>query len=157
MLRQPLSRRAFEERTRRLIAGDPTLAESEVAGWELGRDWLAWRLTQDEVGGLRRRSPRLKLSLSGHIAGTGGAFTEDLGFYGLSLRPLRPTRLGEGDEASVRITLGGRSIYLIGKVVWLANDRMGVALDAAHPNDERALQAAVCAGYLDRFSDEARS
>ena len=157
MLHQPIGRRAFEERTRRLMAGDTTLAESELAGWELGRDWLAWRLTQGEVGGARRRSPRLKLSLSGHIAGTGGAFTEDLGFHGLSLRPLRPPRLGEGDEASVRLTLAGRSIYLLGKVVWLGQGRLGVALGSAHPRDERALQAAVCSGYLDRFPDEARS
>lgn len=156
MLVQPLDRRAFEERTRRLMAGDTTLAESDVAGWELGRDWLAWRLTQGEVGGARRRSPRLKLSLSSHIAGTGGAFTEDVGFHGLSLRPLRPPRLGEGDEASVRITLAGRSLYLLGKVVWLGEGRLGVALGSAHPRDERALQAAVCIGYLDRFSDEAR-
>ena len=157
MLRQPLSRRDFEERTRRIIAGDATLAESELAGWELGRDWLAWRLTQGEVGAARRRSPRLKLSLSGHIAGTGGALTEDLGFHGLSLRPLRPPRIAEGDEASVRITLAGRSIYLLGKVVWLAEGRVGVALGSAHPSDERALQAAVCSGFLDRFSDESRS
>ena len=157
MLRQPLSRRDFEEHTRRLIAGDTTLAESEVASWELGRDWLAWRLTQGETGSARRRSPRLKLSLSGHIAGTGGAFTEDLGFHGLSLRPLRPPRLGEGDEASVRITLAGRSLYLLGKVVWLGQGRIGVALGSAHPRDERALQAVVCSGYLEHFSDEARS
>jgi len=156
MLRQPLSRRAFEERTRRLIAGDATLTESEVAGWDLARDWLAWRLTEGEVGAARRRSPRLKLSLSGHIAGTGGAFTEDLGFFGLSLKPLRPPRLGEGDEASVRLTLAGRSIYLLGKVVWLDRHRIGVALGSAHPRDERALQATVCSGFLDRFEDEAR-
>lgn len=155
MLRQPLDRRAFEERTRRLIAGDATLDEGEVAGWERGRDWLAWRLTQGEVGAARRRSPRLKLALSGHIAGTGGAFTEDLAFHGLSLRPLRPPRLAEGDEASVRITLAGRSLYLLGKVVWLGQGLLGVALGSAHPRDERALQAAVCSGYLDRFADEA--
>jgi hypothetical protein len=156
MLRLPLSRPAFEERTRRLIAGDPTLTEAEVAGWELGRDWLAWRLTEGEVGAARRRSPRLKLSLSGHIAGTGGAFTDDLGFFGLSLRPLRPPRLSEGDEASVRLTLAGRSIYLLGKVVWLGRDRLGVALGAAHPSDERALQAAVCHGFLEHFVDRAQ-
>jgi len=156
MLRQPLSRREFEERTRRLIAGDATLTDGEVAGWELGRDWLAWRLTEREVGTARRRSPRLKLSLSGHIAGTGGAFTDDLGFFGLSLRPLRPPRLGEGDEASVRLTLAGRSIYLLGKVVWLGRDRLGLALSSAHPSDERALQAAVCSGFLQHFVDEAR-
>jgi hypothetical protein len=156
MLRPPLSRREFEVRTRRLIAGDATLTDGEVAGWELGRDWLAWRLTAGEVGAARRRSPRLKLSLSGHIAGTGGAFTDDLGFFGLSLRPLRPPRLGEGDEASVRLTLAGRSIYLLGKVVWLGRDRLGVALGLAHPSDERALQAAVCNGYLEHFVDEAR-
>ncbi|HEU4382313.1 MAG TPA: PilZ domain-containing protein [Anaeromyxobacteraceae bacterium] len=156
MLRQPLSRRDFEARTRRIIAGDAALAESELHGWELGRDWLAWRLTQGEVGAARRRSPRLRLSLPGHIAGTGGAFTEDLGFHGLSLRPLRPVRLGEGDEASVRISLAGRSLYLLGKVVWLSEGRVGVALGSAHPSDERALQAAVCSGFLDRFSDESR-
>lgn len=157
MLQPPLSRREFEVRTRRLIAGDATLTDGEVAGWELGRDWLAWRLTAGEVGAARRRSPRLKLSLSGHIAGTGGAFTDDLGFFGLSLRPLRPPRLGEGDEASVRLTLAGRSIYLLGRVVWLGRERLGVALDLAHPSDERALQAAVCSGFLDHFADEAQS
>jgi hypothetical protein len=31
-----------------------------------------------------------------------------------------------------------------------------VALDLAHPSDERALQAAVCNGYLEHFVDEAR-
>ena len=157
MLEPPLSRRTFEDRTRRLIAGDTTMPDSELAGWELGRDWLAWRLTQGEVGAARRRSPRLKMALSGHIAGTGGAFTEDLGFHGLSLRPLRPPRLGAGDEASVRLTLAGRSIYLLGKVVWLGQGRLGVALGSAHPSDERALQAAVCSGYLDRFPDEGQA
>ncbi len=156
MLRPPLSRLAFEERTRRLIAGDPTITDGEVAGWDLARDWLAWRLTEGEVGTARRRSPRLRVALAGHIAGSGGATTDDLGFFGLSLRPLRPPHLGEGDEASVRLTLAGRSIYLLGKVVWLGRDRIGVALGSAHPRDERALQAAVCNGFLDHFVDDAR-
>lgn len=157
MLHPPLSRRDFADRTRRILAGDHTLSPAEVAGWELGRDWLAWRLTEGEVGSARRRSPRLKLALAGHIAGTGGAVTDDLGFFGLSLKPLKPPRLGEGDEASVRLTLAGRSIYLLGKVVWLRLDRLGLALGAAHPSDERALQAAVCNGFIDHFADEART
>jgi hypothetical protein len=84
---------------------------------------------------------------------TGGAH-RDLGLRAVAA--LRPPRLDEGDEASVRLTLAGRSIYLLGKVVWLDRHRIGVALGSAHPRDERALQATVCSGFLDRFEDEAR-
>jgi hypothetical protein len=83
----------------------------------------------------------------------GGAVTDDLGFQGMSLRPLRAPSLHRGEEASVRVSLLGRSIYLLGKVVWLGQDRLGITLDAAHPADERALQAAVCNGHLDRWQE----
>ena len=153
MRRPPLSRQEFEACNRRLIAGERNLTEAEISGWEQGRDWIAWRLGADEVAPARRRSPRLRLALSGHIAGVGGAFTDDLGFHGLGLRAIKPPRLERGEEASVRLTLAGRSIYILGKVVWLALDRVGLALGAVHPDDERALQATVCNGFLDRWVD----
>lgn len=151
MLLPPLSRPEFEERNRRLIQGDRTLSDPELAQWTLGRDWLAWYLAEKDAGPARRRWPRLRMALSGHIAGVGGAITDDLGFFGMGLRPLRPAQLARGEEASVRLVLAGRSIYVLGKVVWLEGDRLGLALGAAHPSDERALQAAVCNGLLDRW------
>jgi len=150
MAAPPIPRWEFAEKNRRLLQGDP-VPEGDLLAWKRGRDWLAGRVSERDSGPARRRSPRLRLALTAHIAGVGGAVTDDLGFFGMSLRPLRAPLLHRGDEASVRLSLLGRSIYLLGKVVWLEDDRIGIALGAAHPDDERALQAAVCNGHLDRW------
>ncbi len=81
----------------------------------------------------------------------GRAVTDDVGFWGMRLLADRPPRLVQGDEASVRLNLVGRSIYVLGRVVWVDRGRVGLALDSAHPADERALQAAVCGGLLARW------
>jgi hypothetical protein len=152
MVAPPIPRGEFAEKNRLLLQGD-AMPEGDLLAWTRGRDWLAERVTEQESGPARRRSPRLRLVLNAHIAGVGGAVTDDLGFRGMSLRPLRAPSLHRGEEASVRVSLLGRSIYLLGKVVWLGEDRLGIALDAAHPADERALQAAVCNGHLDRWQE----
>ncbi len=148
----PIPRAEFAEKNRRLLQGDP-VSERELLDWLRGRDWLAERVSGSEASPARRRSPRLRLALTAHIAGVGGAVTDDLGFFGMSLRPRRASSLHRGEEASVRVSLLGRSIYLLGKVVWLGDDRLGLALGAAHPDDERALQAAVCNGHLDCWDE----
>jgi hypothetical protein len=148
----PIARTEFAEKNRRILQGDP-VSEREILDWQRGRDWLAERVSGSEGGPARRRSPRLRLVLTAHIAGVGGAITDDLGFFGMSLRPLRAPSLHRGEEASVRVSLLGRSIYLLGRVAWLGDDRLGLALGAAHPADERALQAAVCNGHLDRWGE----
>ncbi|HTP50603.1 MAG TPA: PilZ domain-containing protein [Anaeromyxobacteraceae bacterium] len=153
LLPPPMTREEFDEKNRRLLAGDRWLAEEDIKSWEAGRDWLLGQLTQDDGFLLRRRFPRLRLELPAHIAGVGRAVTDDIGFSGVRLAPSVPlTALREGDEASVRLSLFGRSIYVLGRVRWLGPMHLGVALDSVHPADERALQAAVLAGYLDRFA-----
>lgn len=153
LLPPPLSRDEFDEKNRRLLAGDRWLGEEDIKNWEAARDWLVEQLTQDNGFLLRRRSPRLRLELPAHIAGVGRAVTEDIGFLGVGLAPsVSQMTLKEGDEASVRLSLFGRSIYVLGRVRWLGPRHLGVALDSIHPSDERALQAAVLAGYLDRFA-----
>ncbi len=152
MVRPPMSRSDFEEKNRRLLMGQGFLPEAEVSAWERGRDWLARQATASENAPARRRSPRLQISLAAHIAGVGRAVTDDVGFGGMRLLSDKVPRLARGDEASVRISLVGRSIYLLGRVVWIGGGRVGLALDAAHPADERALQAAVCNGLLDRWN-----
>jgi hypothetical protein len=151
MLLPPVTRTEFEERNRRFLAGDPSLTDADVHAWERGRDWLAERLVEERPGLPKRRSPRLRLSLLAHIGGVGAAVTEDLGFFGLGLKSKRQPDLSPGEEASVRISLLGRSIYLLGRVAWAADERVGIAIGAAHPSDERAIQAAVCNGLLERW------
>lgn len=153
MTAPPIPRGDFAEKNRRLLQGD-AISEPDLAAWMRGRDWLAERVVEEDAGPARRHSPRLRLALTAHIAGVGGAVTDDLGFAGLSLRSLRPPPLHRGEEASVRLSLLGRSIYLLGRVAWLGDDRLGIALGAAHPDDERALQAAVCNGHLDRWEEK---
>jgi hypothetical protein len=150
MVGPPVPRGEFAEQNRRLLQGDE-ITDDEILAWTRGRDWLAGHVAVDEAGLARRRSPRLRLALDAHIAGVGGAVTDDLGFHGMSLRPRRRPSLHQGEEASVRVSLLGRSIYVLGTVIWLGGDRVGLALEAAHPDDERALQAAVCNGHLDRW------
>ncbi len=152
MLDPPITRREFEEKNRRVLAGARDLPESELFAWQRGRDWLVER-TQPapEADPHRRRSPRLPLQLSAHIAGIGSATTADIGFHGLGLLPARGGPLQQGEEASVRVTLVGRSIYAIGRVVWTDATRVGLALEAIHPSDARALQAAVCNGLLNHW------
>jgi hypothetical protein len=153
MLAPPIPRVEFVEKNRLLLQGE-AISEGDLLAWARGRDWLAERVTGDETGPARRRSPRLRLALTAHIAGVGRAVTDDLGFSGMSLRPLRAPPFRRGEEASVRLSLLGRSIYVLGRVVWLGDDRLGIALGAAHPDDERALQAAVCNGHLDRWEEK---
>ena len=149
----PISREEFDEKNRRLIAGDRWLAEADIRAWERARDWLVERLSEDESFLVRRRSPRVRMELPAHIAGVGRAVTGDVGFAGVRLAagesPI--SSLKEGDEASVRLSLFGRSIYLLGRVRWLAPDQLGVALDSIHPADQRAIQAAVLSGLMDRY------
>ena len=153
MIPAPISREEFDDKNRRLLAGDRWLGEEDIKAWEAARDWLVDQLTQDDGGLVRRRFPRLRLELPAHIAGVGRAVTADIGFSGVRLAASVPlVSLKEGDEASVRLSLFGRSIYVLGRVRWLGPQRLGVALDSVHPADERALQAAVLAGYLDRFA-----
>ncbi len=148
-----MSRDEFDEKNRRLLAGDRWLGEADIKTWEQARDWLVEQLSLDDGFLLRRRFPRLRLELPAHIAGVGRAVTDDIGFLGVRLAPSVPlTALKEGDEASVRLSLFGRSIYVLGRVRWLGPQHLGVALDSVHPSDERALQAAVLSGYLDRFA-----
>jgi hypothetical protein len=150
MQRAPLSRAEFEEKNRRILAGDP-LPDREVRTWELGRDWLAELLAEELPGQVRRRSPRARVSVLAYLAGVGGAITEDLGFFGLGLRSKQEAGLRRGTEASVRLTLFGRSVYVLGRVAWAQEDRLGLAIGAAHPDDQRAIQAAVCNRLLDRW------
>ena len=153
ILPPPLSREEFDDKNRRLLAGDRWLGEADIKSWEAARDWLVEQLTRDDGFLLRRRTPRLRLELPAHIAGVGRAVTDDIGFSGVRLASSVPlAALREGDEASVRLSLFGRSIYVLGRVRWLGTQQLGVALDSVHPADERALQAAVLAGYLDRFA-----
>jgi len=155
ILPPPLSREEFDEKNRRLIAGDRWLGEADIRAWERARDWLVERLSEDETFMVRRRSPRLRMELPAHIAGVGRAVTGDVGFSGVRLAasPAAPiTALREGDETSVRLSLFGRSIYVLGRVRWLGPDQLGVALDSVHPADQRAIQAAVLAGFMDRFA-----
>jgi hypothetical protein len=149
----PLSREEFDEKNRRLIAGDRWLGEADIRAWERARDWLVERLASDETFLVRRRSPRLRMELPAHIAGVGRAVTGDVGFSGvrLSAGDAPIAALKEGDEASVRLSLFGRSIYVLGRVRWLAPDQLGVALDSIHPADQRAIQAAVLAGFMDHY------
>jgi hypothetical protein len=151
MVGPPMSRSEFEEKNRRLLMGDGFLPEVDISAWQRGRDWLAQRATESEKAAPRRRSPRLQISLTAHIAGVGRAVTDDVGFWGMRLLADKMPRLVQGDEASVRLNLAGRSIYVLGRVVWVDRGRVGLSLDAAHPADERALQAAVCNGLLDRW------
>jgi hypothetical protein len=146
-----MSRSEFEEKNRRLLMGHGFLPEIDVFAWERGRDWLAHRTAEHRPGMEKRRSPRLRLSLTAHIAGVGRAVTDDIGFGGMRLQLDKQAPLTEGSEASVRLDLAGRSIYVLGQVVWTDDSRVGMALRAAHPADERALQAAVCSGLLDRW------
>jgi len=149
----PISREAFDDKNRRLIAGDRWLGDQDIRDWEQARDWLVGKLAEDESFLVRRRSPRLRIELPAHIAGVGRAVTGDVGFSGVRLAAATPqATLKEGDEASVRLSLFGRSIYLLGRVRWLADKELGVALDSIHPADARAIQAAVLSGYLDRFA-----
>ncbi len=149
----PLSRSEFEEKNRRLLVGETSLLDADVSAWQRGRDWLAHRAEERGEGPVRRRSPRLRLALTAHIAGVGRGVTDDVGFGGMRLLLDKLPKLRAGDEASVRLNLVGRSVYVLGRVIWTEGDRVGLALDAAHPSDERALQAAVCNGLLDRWDD----
>lgn len=151
MVRPPLSRDEFAEKNRSLIAGDRSLAEGEVAAWERGRDWLCRTVVGDDPPPGRRRWPRRRISLPAHIAGVGDAFTDDIGFAGMALRSPRPSAFRPGEEASVRLNLGGRSIYALGKVVWTTAARVGLAIVAIHPADQRALEATVCDGLLEQW------
>jgi hypothetical protein len=151
----PITREEFDEKNRRLLAGDRWLGEADIRAWERARDWLVDRLSEDEAFMVRRRSPRVRMELPAHIAGVGRAVTGDVGFAGVRLAPSPETpmaSLREGDETSVRLSLFGRSIYVLGRVRWLGPDQLGVALDSVHPADERAIQAAVLAGFMDRFA-----
>ncbi len=145
----PITRREFEEKNRRMIVGARDLPDADLFAWQRGRDWLAERVAGDPGSLGRRRSPRLRLTLPVHIAGVGGGTTDDLGFYGLALRPRDGPALRPGDDASVRVVLLGRSIYAIARVAWMDSERVGLVLSAIHPGDARALQAAVCDGLLD--------
>jgi len=101
----------------------------------------------------KRRSPRLRLALAAHIGGVGAAVTDDIGFWGMRLVLDTPPPLASGDEVVVRVNLIGRFVYVLVRVVWTDCNRLGVALSAAHPADERALQAAVCNGLLERWRE----
>ena len=146
-----MSRVEFEEKNRRLLMGHGMLPEVDIFAWERGRDWLAQQSIERKPGLEKRRSPRLRLALTAHIAGVGRAVTDDIGFGGMRLQLDKQVPLMRGTEASVRVDLAGRSIYILGQVVWTDKSRVGMALRAAHPADERALQAAVCNGFLDRW------
>ncbi len=151
MIRPPISRFEFEEKNRRLLVGDASLAEADLLAWQDGRDWLAQQAIEKREGRIQRRSPRAPLQLTAHIGGVGRAVTEDVGFWGMRLVSNNPLQLGRGEEVSVRLHLVGRSVYVLGKVVWTDRNKLGLSLGAAHPADERALQAAVCADLLHRW------
>jgi hypothetical protein len=148
MIRAPISRSQFEETNRQLLIGEGGLCEADLSAWQRGRDWLAREVGETSEGPVRRRSPRLHLAFSAHLGGVGPAVTDDIGFGGMRLVSDNLPRLRTGDDVTVRVNLAGRSIYVLDRVVWTDRDRVGMALLAAPPADERALQAAVCAGLL---------
>lgn len=145
----PLPLPEFEEKNRRVQLGD-AVPDLDLDAWRLGRDWLAAR-SMRKAPGLKRKTPRVNLAAPAHLAGVGPAVTENLGFRGIALRAGRRGGLVPGEEASVRLQLGGRSIYALGKVVWAGDGRIGIAIESIHPEDERALQAAVCGRLLEHW------
>jgi len=150
-----ISRRAFEEKNRLVIDGLRGLTPEDLDVWQQGRDWLAARALGAETGvaGVpRRRHPRARMTVQAHLAGHGGAFTDDLGFGGVSLRTHRQQPLKRGDEASVRLSLSRGSIYLSGRVTWTDTSRLGIVIHGIHPSDERVLQAVVCEKLLHQWN-----
>ncbi len=148
-----MTKKEFEDQSRRLLSQDADISSDDLAKWVLGRDWLAKRIIRDDQNPSRRRYPRAKLALPAHIAGIGNALTEDIGFRGMALWARRLPRLRTGEEQSVRVSILGRSIYATATVVWAdaAASRLGLSITAIHPSDELALQAAVCVQHIDRW------
>lgn len=148
-----MTRKEFEEKSRRILSKDGAVSKDEFEMWVRGRDWLASRLVEADLGPGRRRYPRAKLSVPAHVAGIGNAITEDIGFRGLSLRAKNLPALRSGEEQSVRVSILGRSIYATARVVWSDDVRMGLSIIAIHPADEYALQAAVCVQHLEHWAE----
>ncbi|BDG10716.1 PilZ domain-containing protein [Anaeromyxobacter paludicola] len=145
----PSLREEFESHNRLLVGGERPLTPEELAVWSRGRDLLVQRALarqQPVEGSRRRRHPRARARLSAHLAGCGSAFTDDVGFGGLSLRTTRRAALRRGDDAYVKLKWAQRSIFLEGQVAWIDGARIGLAITRIHPEDEHALQAVVCAG-----------
>ncbi|BDG09774.1 PilZ domain-containing protein [Anaeromyxobacter paludicola] len=151
MLAPRVSRRSFEEKNRLVLDGLRPLDAADLRVWEQGRDWLAARALADETGAVKRRHPRARVTVQAHLAGYGGAFTDDLGFGGVALRTHRKPPLKRGDEAFVRLKLSGRSVYVSGEVSWTDATRLGISIRGIHPGDERLLQALVCEKLLHRW------
>jgi hypothetical protein len=148
-----MTRRDFEESSRRILRKDAILSRSELDAWTRSRDWLASQVLGEDGAPSRRRSPRARLTVPVHVAGIGNALTEDLGFQGLSLRAKHQLDVRAGQEQSVRVSILGRSIYATARVVWSDDLRMGLAITAIHPTDEYALQAVVCVQHLECWPD----
>ncbi len=148
----PMSRSEFEEKNRLLLAGEVDLLDADLFAWKRGRDWLARQIAHTSEG-QARRSPRLQLALAAHVGGLGRAVTEDVGLEGMRLLPDNVPRLNSGCGLSVRLNLVGRTVIVLGSVVWTDRGRIGLALDATHQADELALQAVVCDGLLHRWGE----
>ncbi|HZZ84316.1 MAG TPA: PilZ domain-containing protein [Anaeromyxobacteraceae bacterium] len=153
MLMPRVTRRAFEEKNRLVIDGLRGLTPEDLEVWQQGRDWLASRALDVKDGAARRRHPRARVAVQAHLAGYGGAFTDDLGFGGVALRTHRKPPLKRGDQAYVRLRLSRHSIYLSGRVSWSDSARLGIVIDGIHPGDERLLQAVVCEKLLHRWDE----
>ena len=92
------------------------LRDGDLDRWKAGRDRIAQRalerdrLEAERAGTPPRQHARARVAAQAHLAGYGRAFTEDVGFGGMSLRPNDGrVEIRRGEEASVRLLLAKRS------------------------------------------------
>jgi hypothetical protein len=130
-------------------AAGPPIGGATAEAWRTGRDWLASRVLGQQKG---RTAPRAPVVVRAHLAGFGAATTGDLGFDGLALKTGTPVPLAPGAGVSVRLLVWGRSIYVLGTVVWIRGEEMGIRFVAMHPDDGRAIEATVCGQLLQHWA-----